>query len=176
MSTAPSADGKPRLLRITMYVKRKEGTSEEDFSKYWTERHAPLVSEWLARHGVVRYTQVREDLLVLPTTLSSLRHLYVSRTSPLQPQYHTPPSLRAPSEAAWPMAASLYRLPFDGAVELLVPDVACFQKARDDPFYKEKVQADEGKFFETGASDLAWTVGWEEVYVAEGKVLGGLGN
>lgn len=69
------------------------------------------------------------------------------------------------------MATSLYKLPYDGAVELVVPDVACFQKARDDPFYKEKVQADERKFFETGAEDLAWTVGWEECYIAGGKVV-----
>ena len=59
MSAPPTEDGKTRLLRVAMYVKRKPGLSEDDFNKHWTEKHAPLVSEWLARHGIVRYVQVR---------------------------------------------------------------------------------------------------------------------
>ncbi len=47
-----------RLLRLSMMVHRKKGMSEEEFSKYWTQKHAPLVKEWLAKYGVLRYTQV----------------------------------------------------------------------------------------------------------------------
>lgn len=56
------ADSK-RLVRVSFMVRRKQGTSEEEFSKYWTEQHAPLVREWLAKYGVVKYTQVRQTTL-----------------------------------------------------------------------------------------------------------------
>jgi len=58
MSAPETADGKTRLLRVAMYVKRRPSMSEDDFNKHWSEKHAPLVSEWLARHGIVRYVQV----------------------------------------------------------------------------------------------------------------------
>lgn len=50
-----------QLLKLTLFAKRKQGMSEDDFGKYWTEKHAPLVKEWLAKHGIVRYAQVHHD-------------------------------------------------------------------------------------------------------------------
>ena len=48
-----------RLLKLTVYGKRKQGMSEEDFIKYRTHKHRPLVVEWLVKHGIVRYAMVR---------------------------------------------------------------------------------------------------------------------
>jgi len=64
------------------------------------------------------------------------------------------------------------KLPYDGIVEFLVPDVECLRKAREDSFYMEKVTGDENSFFDTSPDALAWTVGWEEIYIAGGAVLG----
>lgn len=47
------------LLKLTMFIKRKPGLSEEEFHSYWTEKHPAVVNEWLAKHGVVSYVQVR---------------------------------------------------------------------------------------------------------------------
>lgn len=46
------------LIRITVLANRNPNISEEEYHKHWTEKHAPLVSSWLQRHGVVKYTQV----------------------------------------------------------------------------------------------------------------------
>lgn len=49
---------KSTLIKVSMFTTRKEGISEAEFHKYWTERHSKVVSEWLQRNGVVRYSQV----------------------------------------------------------------------------------------------------------------------
>lgn len=64
------------------------------------------------------------------------------------------------------------KLPYDGIVEFLVPDVECLRRAREDSFYTDKVAGDENSFFDTDPKALAWTVGWEEIYIAGGSVLG----
>jgi hypothetical protein len=52
------------LIRITVFANRNPKISEEEYHKHWAEKHAPLVSSWLQRHGVVKYTQVSPpDLL-----------------------------------------------------------------------------------------------------------------
>lgn len=45
-------------LKFVMLIRRKEGLSEEAFHQYWTEKHPVIVNEWLAKHGVIKYTQV----------------------------------------------------------------------------------------------------------------------
>lgn len=45
-------------LKLTMMIKRKPEISEEEFHRYWTEKHPAIVNEWLAKHGVVQYVQV----------------------------------------------------------------------------------------------------------------------
>jgi hypothetical protein len=47
------------LIRFTFCHKRKEGVSEEEFHRHWSETHGPLVSQVLLRAGVVKYVQVR---------------------------------------------------------------------------------------------------------------------
>jgi EthD domain len=57
-------------------------------------------------------------------------------------------------------------LEFDGVAEFILPDIKCFESARDDPFYKEKVAPDEVQFFSW--PDTRWMLGWEEVYIKDG--------
>lgn len=58
---------------------------------------------------------------------------------------------------------------YDGFVDFLMPTLDCFAAAIKDPYYQEVVGPDESNF-----ADLAKTrvmVGWEEVYVDNGKVV-----
>lgn len=50
------------LTRITVFAHRNPAISEEEFHAHWVEKHAPLVSAWLQRHGIVKYTQVCNTL------------------------------------------------------------------------------------------------------------------
>ena len=52
-------------LKFTMIIKRKQGTTEEEFNKYWTEGHGPIVDKWLAKHGVIRYVQVSLNAMTI---------------------------------------------------------------------------------------------------------------
>lgn len=48
-------------------------------------------------------------------------------------------------------------------------DFECLERARQDPYYRETVAPDEEKVFDMSRSQT--TVGWEEVYVMDGKVV-----
>lgn len=58
---------------------------------------------------------------------------------------------------------------YDGFVELLMHDLEDFKRARQDPFYIEKVAPDEAKMADPAKTQII--VGWEECYVLDGKVL-----
>lgn len=78
--------------------------SEADFHQHWTHVHAPKVSAWLRKHGIVGYTQ-----------------------------YHTPSWVR--SEGAETLKtlggfATQNAADFDGYVELRMPSLGCFERAR----------------------------------------------
>jgi hypothetical protein len=55
------------LIRVTVFVNRKPGTTEDEFNKYWAYKHGPLVTDWLQRNGIIKYVQV--CLLSLPSLL-----------------------------------------------------------------------------------------------------------
>ncbi len=46
------------MVKVMGMVKRKKGISLEEFSKYWSEKHAPLGLEILPRElNIIRYVQ-----------------------------------------------------------------------------------------------------------------------
>jgi len=47
-----------RYIRISALLYRKEGTTEAEFHRYWSEIHGPLVRDWFLRYDVVGYRQV----------------------------------------------------------------------------------------------------------------------
>ncbi|KAJ4318874.1 hypothetical protein N0V94_004204 [Neodidymelliopsis sp. IMI 364377] len=112
-----------RLLKFSMFIKRKSDITEDEFHKYWTEKHVPVVDKWLAKHGVIRYIQ-----------------------------YHLRSEVRSLSETVWTAIGGDSVLEFDGQVELLVPSIECLQNALNDPYYKEHVQKDEEKFIDGSKS------------------------
>lgn len=96
------------LYKITIHARRREGMSEEDFHRHWTNSHSVKVSGWLKKYGVIGYTQ-----------------------------YHTPSWVRA--EAAEKLKtlgsfASQNAADFDGYVELRMPEIECYERARRGEF------------------------------------------
>ncbi|KAL2072670.1 hypothetical protein VTL71DRAFT_12013 [Oculimacula yallundae] len=83
-------------------------------------------------------------------------------------QYHTPKSTRdlvagVAKEFGWKVAD------YDGHVEFMVKNIEDLKRAVQDPEYPERVLPDEMRFMDQKNSVV--TVGWEEVYVKDGKVV-----
>ncbi|ETI24899.1 hypothetical protein G647_04269 [Cladophialophora carrionii CBS 160.54] len=131
---------KQRLVKLSLFAKRKSHLTEDEFHRHWTEKHRALVLDWLARHGIVKYTQ-----------------------------YHTHSSAATTAIADFPALGGLKKLDFDGVGEFLMLDASCFQKAREDPYYEQVVMPDENQLFEWESAQ--WTLGWEEVYIKDGKIV-----
>ena len=62
------------LIRVTVCVNRKPGTTEEEFNKYWAYQHGPFATEWLLRCGIVRYVQVSLLFLILRSIVTHLQY------------------------------------------------------------------------------------------------------
>ena len=83
-------------------------------------------------------------------------------------QYHTPSSVREQAKSV-PGLSQASIAEYDGFVELLMPSLSCFDEAQKDPYYQEVVVPDELKFADVPRTQIL--VGWEEVYVQDGKVV-----
>jgi hypothetical protein len=46
------------LIRVTVFANRNNKLSESEFNDHWANKHGPLVTSWLQRHGIVKYVQV----------------------------------------------------------------------------------------------------------------------
>ncbi|KEQ78568.1 hypothetical protein M438DRAFT_401081 [Aureobasidium pullulans EXF-150] len=51
-----------RPYKLTTLVRRRSDITEQEFHKYWSEKHPIVVNDWLARHGVVKYVQYHTPL------------------------------------------------------------------------------------------------------------------
>ncbi|KAM6484625.1 EthD domain-containing protein [Trichoderma sp. SZMC 28011] len=110
---------KQRLLRLTLMQYKNPKITDEEFQKHWSEHHAPIASAWLARNGIVGYTQ-----------------------------YHTPPETRNLATAlAETVGATV--APFDGYVEFFVNNPEDLWKATSDPEYPVKMHPDEQYMFDS---------------------------
>ncbi|THY26956.1 hypothetical protein D6D01_04261 [Aureobasidium pullulans] len=145
-----------KQYKLTTLVRRRSGITEQEFHKYWSEKHPIVVNDWLVRHGVVKYVQVDAFEVLMNHYPAELMSLV---------QYHTPSEIRnqcefgqGPSQIA----------EFDGYVELTVPSIEALKRAFDDPFYKSHVAPDEAVFID--AQGTRRTFGYEEVYINDGKV------
>ncbi|KAJ9612929.1 hypothetical protein H2200_002870 [Cladophialophora chaetospira] len=128
-------------VQVTVFIKRKPGMSEEEFHKYWTEVHAPLVEEWLAKHGGLRYVQ-----------------------------HHTPSWLRQQVSAAWAeLGASPNMADYDGIGEVTVRNIQDLKTALEDLYYRDRVVPDQLAFMDTNSTILS--AGWAEVKVDNGSVI-----
>ncbi|KAG9240342.1 EthD domain-containing protein [Calycina marina] len=90
-------------------------------------------------------------------------------------QYHTPKATRDlavgfADQIGWKLST------YDGHVEFIVRSVDDLSKAVQDPEYPEKIAPDEQYLLDPSTSMV--TVGWEEVYILDGKLVsqGGAGT
>lgn len=51
------------LLRVTAFMYRKEGLTEEEFHHHWSNIHGPKMIELSQKYGVLEYRQVRGILI-----------------------------------------------------------------------------------------------------------------
>ncbi|EME41100.1 hypothetical protein DOTSEDRAFT_27677 [Dothistroma septosporum NZE10] len=125
------------LYKLTIHAYCRKDISEEQFHNHWTNSHAPKVSSFLRKYGIVGYTQ-----------------------------YHTPSWIRKEMAEKLHTLGSFATdnvSDFDGYVELWMPDLRCYEEARKDPYYASVITPDEEEFFDFSRSKI--TVGWEEVYI-----------
>lgn len=112
---------------------------EEEFHRYMSEVHAPLVRDLLARHGIVRYSMVSSLENPAPCTSASWRVanrlLQTHNTS-------TTRSLMAQIRDAQFQNDADY----DMVTQIRFPDIKNFVNFRNDPFYKKKVMSDHDHF------------------------------
>ncbi|KAH6662585.1 EthD domain-containing protein [Halenospora varia] len=102
-----------KLIRVSVAVHRKPGTTEEEFNKYWAYKHGPLATEWLLRCGIVKYTQ-----------------------------YHTTSEFKKFGDAMSAQTGRPM-LEYDGFGDFYVRKYEDFENAFLDPEYMEKIRPDE---------------------------------
>lgn len=84
-------------------------------------------------------------------------------------KFHTPPSFQSVGESGLPALKQIRKLAFDGSGDFLMADTSCFAKFQEDPYFVSDVFPDEQKFIDWDTA--VWRVGWEEVYIEDGKVV-----
>jgi len=52
---------KTKVLRISTYLTKKDGCTQDQFNQYWSHIHGPLVKGIIEKHGFLQYTQVRAN-------------------------------------------------------------------------------------------------------------------
>ncbi|KAE8152363.1 EthD domain-containing protein [Aspergillus avenaceus] len=105
------------VIRLTLMLKKRKDLTDEQFHRHWTHVHGPLVSAWLAGHGVIKYSQ-----------------------------YHQPPQYRADATKLWEYLGADSITNWDGHVQLYLPSLDCIANALSNPFYKEVVIPDGDQF------------------------------
>ncbi|KAJ5084077.1 hypothetical protein NUU61_008656 [Penicillium alfredii] len=118
---------KQQLVRLTMAVYRNPALSEEEFHRHWSQVHGPLVREWLAKNGIIRYTQ-----------------------------NHTPTKMRELSKQLnWQVTDEAFES-HDGSAEILMNDVGDLAAAFKDPYYTGVVSPDEQKLLDVGRTKMTF--------------------
>ncbi|KAF2265055.1 hypothetical protein CC78DRAFT_567836 [Lojkania enalia] len=106
MSTEP-------LVRVTVCVNRRQGTTEDEFNKYWAYKHGPLATDWLQRNGIIKYSQ-----------------------------YHTTSEYKALGKNMFE-ATGRTLLAYDGMGDFWVKKYEDFEAAFLDQYYQQVIQPDE---------------------------------
>lgn len=158
------------LIRVTVLVNRKPGTTEEEFSKYWAYKHGPLATDWLKRNGIIKYVQVNSPLasLYLPSPHSSPTTLSPYLLSSHKTQYHTTSAYKALGQKMFD-ATGRSPLAYDGMGDFWVRKYEDFEAAFLDPYYQEVIQPDEKELIDM--ESIAVTIGVEYVVIEEGEIV-----
>lgn len=55
----PNTHGFRKVVKCTIYIKKKAGMSDEDFIEYYNNQHAQRAVPILQKHGIISYSLVR---------------------------------------------------------------------------------------------------------------------
>ena len=61
-----TTEGNKSLVRIFIFMKRREGSTREQFLAHWAENHGPLAVPMLLHFSVVDYTQIHRPASLTP--------------------------------------------------------------------------------------------------------------
>lgn len=57
-----NTEGFRKVVKATIYIKKKHGMSDEDFIDYYNNKHAQRAVPILQRHGIISYSLVGTSL------------------------------------------------------------------------------------------------------------------
>ncbi|PMD17253.1 hypothetical protein NA56DRAFT_691909 [Hyaloscypha hepaticicola] len=112
------------MLCLTMCAYRREGMDEEDYRKYMTDVHAPLVKNLMVKHGIDKYSMTHTPL-VTRALMGKLFDLQFANVAD-----------------------------YDCIVQIQFRDVEQFVALKSDPEYKKTIFADHEKFADTKRSKM----------------------
>jgi hypothetical protein len=58
----PGTTGFRKVVKVSVFVKKKEGMTDEDFIEHYNHEHAQMASSVLLKHNVINYSLVRFPL------------------------------------------------------------------------------------------------------------------
>lgn len=58
----PNTTGFRKVVKATIFIKKKDGMSDEDFIDYYNTQHAQRAVPILQRHGIISYSLVSRRL------------------------------------------------------------------------------------------------------------------
>ncbi|KAH7128495.1 EthD domain-containing protein [Dendryphion nanum] len=119
------------LIRITSFIHRKSTISADDFYRYWTQVHGPLVHSFMLRHGVIEYKQ-----------------------------FHTTAATKS-FAAGMAEQSGRPLMEYDGMTDAYVRDWKTWEEAFTDPEYLEKIKPDEEAFIDVGRLRMTVGYDWE---------------
>ncbi|KAM0255609.1 hypothetical protein ACHAQJ_005614 [Trichoderma viride] len=132
-----------QVVKATFLVSKKEGLSDEEFRKHYTEVHAPMALEVCKRHGVLDYSINAAD----------------------HKQHFNTEAEKAVARAAFGDKATF--IDCDAITTFIFPDMESLIGSFADPEYQEKLAPDEKRFSNGQKSQFA--VSDEFVVLANGE-------
>jgi len=55
----PGTTGFRKVVKVTVYVKKKDGMSDSDFIEHYNKKHAQMAADVLLKHKIISYSLVR---------------------------------------------------------------------------------------------------------------------
>lgn len=54
----PGTTGFRKVVKVTVYVKKKDGMTDADFIEHYNKKHAQMAADVLLKHNIISYSLV----------------------------------------------------------------------------------------------------------------------